>query len=279
MTFKVSEFLAELGEEAKEDLRSAVQITESDEFPADKDVIGEGRSWMKLTDVVAVVSDLKNSTALSLKKHPKTTAQLYEAVTGNAVEIVAKFHPDFVDIQGDGLFALYHGDRAYERALCAGITLKTFSAHHLVPAIENWEGRGNDFPETGLKVGMNAGMLAVKKIGVKSRYIEWTEPVWAGRPVNWAFKCAQAADANQLVATKSVFGKFDRNDYVTHSCAHLEGDVPAKLWAPIEVEPLDKYDVPTMILKTLWCDQCGDKFCQAILDGKTDREDVSVSGI
>jgi class 3 adenylate cyclase len=279
MRFDVSKFLEKVGSNAEADLKESVSIIDATTFPKDKDEIGQGRSWLKIEDVVAVVADLKNSTAISLRKHPKTTAQLYEAVTGGSVEIVSKFEPDFVDIQGDGLFALYHGEQAFERALCAGISLKTFSAKHLVPAIDRWQNKGNDFPkQTGLKVGMNAGTLAVKKIGIKSRNVEWTEPVWAGRPVNWAFKCAQSADAQELIATESVFKKFENNDYVTHSCAH-DGSTPDRLWSPATVEPLGRYAVRTMKLRTGWCDQCGTAFCQAILDGKTKRSDVTVSGI
>src|SRR4051794_22641163 len=219
MTDGISAFLDKLGERATKDLRADVDVRDADSFP-DNDDVHTGRIWLRIRDVVAVVADLKNSTALNFKKHPKTSTKLYEAVTRNCVDIVseASFAANFVDIQGDGLFALFHGERAYQRALCAGITLKTFSEKQLAPAIESWEQKGNQFPDTGLKVGMHAGVLAVKHVGVWTPSRQWREPVWAGRPVNWAFKCAQRADAHQLICTQSVFGKFENNNYVTHSC-------------------------------------------------------------
>lgn len=43
----------------------------------------------------------------------------------------------------------------------------------------------------------------VNKVGVRGG----NEPVWAGKPVNWASKCDQEADANELIATESVYSK------------------------------------------------------------------------
>jgi class 3 adenylate cyclase len=276
MAQDVNDFLNEIGERARDDLREAVDVRETKVFPK-KDEVRTQRIWLKLQDVVAVVADLKNSTALSFNKHAQTSAKLYEAVTGNCTRIVSHFETEFVDIQGDGLFALYHGDRAYERGLCAAISLKTFSQKHLVPAIDNWEQKGDQFPDTGLKVGMHAGILAVKKVGVTSRLYDWKEPVWAGRPVNWAFKCAQAADANDLIATRSVYAKFENNDFVTHSCGC--GGSVTRLWDDFPVDKLPSDKAPTKKLRSPWCDTHGGEFCQAILDGKTDREDVALSGI
>jgi class 3 adenylate cyclase len=192
------------------------------------------------------------------------------------VRIVDAFQPEFVDIQGDGLFALYHGNGRYRRALCAAITLKSFSEHKLVPAIE--ASMPDRFPETGLKVGMAAGILAAKKVGVRGT----NEPVWAGKPVNWATKCAAAADRNQLVVTRKVFQKFENNDYVTHSCGcytnaeghRVPGGTLKELWSDTRVDTLPDADIDCKLLKSSWCVNHGDEFCTAILEGKTNREDV-----
>jgi class 3 adenylate cyclase len=273
----VIQLLQRLGDRAAESLRTPVEIRDKDVFPR-KEELFTRNIWLRVQDVVVVVADLKNSTRLSFKNHPKTSAQLYEAVTKNAVDIVsdARFDASFVAIQGDGLFALYHGQRAYERALCAGITLKTFSKKHLTNAIDAWPGRSDQFPDTGLKVGMHSGTLAVKQVGVATSQREWKEPVWAGRPVNWAFKCAQQADAHQLICTRSVFGKFEKNAYVTHSCCG-EGGPSNSIWENVDMQgklPADK--APTKVLGSQWCDTHGADFCQAILDGRTTRDDVPV---
>ncbi len=183
------------------------------------------------------------------------------------MKMVSKFDPGFVDIQGDGIFALFHGDLAFERAFCAAVTVKTFSERHLMPMID--ELFSETFPDTGFKVGMASGTLAVKKVGVRGT----NEPVWAGKPVNWAWKCAQKADAHQLVATSAVYEKLDPNDYIAWSCG-CPGGVPGPLWEDTEVEKLGKHAQAKVLLSS-WCPTHGDEFCQAILEGEKTREDVN----
>lgn len=272
---QVSKILDDTGKQARKELTTPVKIEEPKDFP--DELYTEKRIWKKISDVVVVCADLKNSTKLSFRQHPQSSARLYEAVTGNMVRIVNEFEPEFVDIQGDGLFALYHGDGAYQRGLCAAITVKSFSENELVPAIES--SMGAQFPKTGLKVGMAAGILAAKNVGVRGT----NEPVWAGKPVNWAFKCAGAAERNQLIVTRKVFQKFENNDYVTHSCGcgiNAEGErvpdakTPSELWTTTQVTTLPESDFDCKLLKSNWCPIHGDEFCTAILDGKTNREDV-----
>jgi hypothetical protein len=154
-----------------------------------------------------------------------------------------------------------------ERALCAAITLKSFSSRSLAPLID--ELFADNFPDTGFKVGMSAGVLVAKKVGVRGT----NEPVWAGKPVNYAVKCAGRADRHELIATSNVYDKFVGNEYVTHSCGCPTG-VPVLLWVDVEVEKLGKHS-QCKLLPVGWCKQQGDEFCAAILDGKRTRDDVS----
>jgi class 3 adenylate cyclase len=274
---EVNQLVDECGDGARSELKTPVEIEEVDEFPDLDDLYVDKRTWKKIDDVVVVVADLKGSTKLSFDRYASTSARLYEAVTGNMVRIVSSFQPEFVDIQGDGLFALYHGDGRYRRALCAAITVKTFSHRHLVPAIA--EIMSDRFPDTGIKVGMAAGILAAKKVGVRGT----NEPIWAGKPVNWAMKCAAKADKDELIVTRRVFQKFESNDYVTHSCTcgtNADGEkepgltTPNELWTTTNVETLPDEDVECKLLTSNWCEIHGDEFCAAILEGETTREDV-----
>ena len=269
--FGVNGFLAELGGKAHEELQTAVEIQDPDHFPQEDEIYSQQRTWKRIRDVVAVVVDLKNSTRLSFRRHPQTSARVYEAATGNCACIVQTFRPEYVDIQGDGLFALYHGDRAYERALCTGISLKTFSERHLVLEIHKMPGSmPKHVPDTGLKIGIASGVLAVKKVGVRGG----AEPVWAGRTVNWASKCAGKADAHELIATDPVFRRFGDNDYVTHSCGCPSG-TPSELWAEAVVEKLPEEAAHCKVLRSGWCQDHGDEFCRAILRGARHRQEIS----
>lgn len=258
----ITDLMSDLGERVDDALTENVEIRDVDKFPSLDDIYTDKRVWLRVLDAVCVVADLKGSTKLNFDKYASTSARLYEAVTGNMVRIVNGFDPVFIDIQGDGLFALFHGDRRYERALCAGVTLKTFSEKVLVPRVS--EHLSNKFPDTGLKIGMNASRVVVKKVGVRGT----AEPVWAGKLVNWAVKAAQHADAHELVVTQKVYQYFEGNHLVTHTCGCPDG-VARSLWSDRYVSVLPETNAQCRVLRSNWCDIHGDATCEAILDGKT----------
>jgi hypothetical protein len=70
----------------------------------------KARKWIKVPDIVAVVADMKNSTKLGTGKRAPSTASIYDAGPGGVVEIYNRFEADFLQIQGDGVFALFWGD-------------------------------------------------------------------------------------------------------------------------------------------------------------------------
>lgn len=258
--------LAELEDRTHGELANPVEIIDCETFP--ESFYSEARKWKRIEEVVAVVADLKGSTRLNFGKHANTSARLYEAVTGGLVRMVTPFEPDFVDIQGDGLFALFHGTRRFERAFCAAVSMKSFGEMVLEPAIA--QQFSDRFPDTGIKVGMAVGTLVVKSVGARGT----NEPVWAGKPVNWATKCAQTADKHQLIVTTGVWKKLKNNDYIVWSCGCPTG-VPVELWNLVQVEKLPEDQVECHVLNSEWCAKHGSDFCQAILDGSRDRDDVT----
>lgn len=255
------------------ELKNPVTIVDANTFPNVGKLPLEKREWMRLTDVYVVASDLRNSTKLNYNAYASTSASFFQAVTGGSVKTVNAFKPEYVDIQGDGIFAIFHGDKAAERAVCAAISLKSFSEKVLVPAIDQNRGGqlGDQFPDTGLKIGVAAGRVVVKRVGVRG---EHNEAVWAGKPVAFAVKAAEACAPGELRVTEKVYNAVRTNDYITHSCGCPNG-MASRLWAEAdELEGLP--GAKLYVLKTNWCDRHGDEFCGAILDGKKDRDDVSV---
>ena len=92
-----------------------------------------------MTDVVAVVADLRNSTQLGTGgQHAASTASIYQAATGGVVGIYDQFDADFIQIQGDGAFALFWGEKRYQRAMCAAITVRTFSGDLIAQLEKKW---------------------------------------------------------------------------------------------------------------------------------------------
>ncbi|QIN28454.1 hypothetical protein [Brevibacterium luteolum] len=263
----LTSLLDSLGKEVNTVLNdSEVSVVEKDgSFDANNIHSPSSDTWIKLPEVVAVVCDLKGSTHFGTGKYDSSTARIYKSSVEGAVRILHEFEANFIDIQGDGGFGLFWGEKAYERALCAGVTIKTFS-EDLVSRLEQ---RWPDAPETGYKVGMHVARTLVKQIGTR-RVSSEQEAVWAGKPVNYAAKCAQAAERHQMIVTQQVWEKFENNDYIAFSCDC--GDGPsASLWSEITVDRLPQDDQAAVVLDSRWCSNCGPSYCEAIMNGETKR--------
>jgi class 3 adenylate cyclase len=131
-----------------------------------------------------------------------------------------------------------------------------------------------DIEATGFKVGVASGRVLVKRIGIPCNPAE-QEPVWAGRPVNYAAKAAQGADRHELVVSGSVWDKIESNDYLTITCGCGRGPTDS-LWKNTEIARLPEDDDERLgrLLTSKWCAKCGPGFYGAILAGKKKRYDV-----
>lgn len=231
------------------------------------------RKWLKVTDVVAVVADLKNSTKLGTGKWAQSTASIYEAATGGVVSIFNEFDADFLAIQGDGVFGLFWGDKRVRRAICAGVTIKTFS----LGLVERLEAKWDNMAEigTGYKVGVANSRILVKKVGTPRNPAQ-QEPVWAGNAVNYATKAAQCADRDEMVVTGSIWDKIENNDYLAFSCPCGEGP-SEEIWSDFTIDRLPDGDPDAVgrVLRSAWCVTHGEDYCAAVLAGKTRRDDVT----
>jgi class 3 adenylate cyclase len=268
--FDLEELLNDLDEDVKTELASMPEVVDKGDDLDVSTLPIQARRWHKVTDAIAVVADLKNSTKLGVSKYPASTASIYEASTGGVVQVLDDFDADFVAIQGDGAFALFWGENRRARAICAGITIKTFSERHLVPRLEKkWP---ESLPETGLKVGIANSPLLVKRVGLPRT--DYQEPVWAGKAVNYAAKCAQQADRHQMIVTGSIWDWASRNDYLAVSC----GCAPPSpsIWSDVTIEKLPdgEPDREGKLLHAIWCTVHGADYCANVLAGNTKRQDV-----
>src|SRR6266700_6235177 len=262
--------LGELDDAVRTELASTPEVVDKgDDLDVD-DLPITARRWHKLTDAVAVVADLKNSTKLGTGKWAASTASIYEASTGGIVKVFDQFDADFLAIQGDGAFALFWGERRYERALCAGITIKTFSREMVARLEKRWP----DLPETGFKVGVASSRLLAKRIGTPRNPAQ-QEPVWAGKAVNYAAKAAQGTDRHIMVVTGSVWDRIEKNDYLAISCPCGTGP-SLGIWEDTEIERLPDGDPEAQgrALTAAWCRVHGEEYCAAVLEGKRNRGDV-----
>ncbi|MGV9275759.1 hypothetical protein [Streptomyces griseosporeus] len=265
----LDDLLADLSAKTKEEISSTPQVVTQDSV----DVGGlpiKARKWIKLSSIVAVMVDLKGSTKLGTGKWAASTASIYEASTGGVVKVLNNFDADFIQIQGDGAFGLFWGDRRFERALCAGITVKTFS----VDLGDQLEARWPNMPTTGFKVGVACSPILVKRIGTPRNPAQ-QEPVWAGKAVNYAAKCAQSADRHEMIVTGSVWDRVEKNDYLSISCPCGTGP-SVGIWQTVNVDKLPDSDPEASgrKLKVGWCKVHGQAYCEAVLAGRKRRQDV-----
>lgn len=261
--------LEDLSSNTKDEFASMPQVVDGTDDLDVSSVPIEARKWVRMKDVVVVVADLKGSTQFGTGSKGPSTASIYEAGTGGVVKIFDRFDANFIQIQGDGAFAIFWGDCRYERAVGAGITIKTFSVDLAGQMERKWPNK----PESGFKVGLASGRVLVKRVGTLRNPAQ-QEPVWAGKPVNFATKAAQCAARHQLVVTGSVWDHIEPNDYLAFSCDCGE---PATIWDDFTIEKLaeDEPERQGRLLKVAWCTVHGEEYCNAVLDGKKKRSNVN----
>lgn len=102
------------------------------------------------------------------------------------------------------------------------------------------------------------------------------ESVWAGKPVHYATKAAQCSDRHELIVAGSVWDHIEKNDYLTLSCTC--GDGPSGgIWKDFEIQKLPESapERQGRRLVSSWCTVHGEDCCNAILERKKNRTEVS----
>ncbi|MFH9824825.1 hypothetical protein [Streptomyces bobili] len=264
----VSEMLDDSEEHVAEQLKQTPEVIKTDGAIDTADLYIDAPKWRKYSQVSCVFADLAGSTSLRKGRWEASTAAIYDAAVKPAVRILADFGADFIDVQGDAAFGLFTGEYSKRRAICAGITIKTFGERVLMPALEEkWP---TNTPQTGFKVGCAVSDLLAKKIGI-SRTAHHA-PVWAGRAVNYAAKCSQQAIAHQMIVTKPIADTIRCNEYLWYSCAC--SDKSAELWSEQHVEKVSGRDSEGLLLTSSWCEACGDTYCEKVCTGSWRRPDL-----
>lgn len=235
-------------------------------IPATEDIPSTKKPnrWYRVDDVICVFVDMKNSTILSARKHAGSTASVYKLFTETAVRILDLFNPAYIDVRGDGVFALFDHDRPYT-AIAAAVSFKTFSTKHFKEKVKELK---LDI-EVDAHIGIDQGTVLVRKLGmspVKGRDDRQNE-VWAGKPVNMASKLASIGDNGDLLVSDRYFGNI-QDQLVTHSCdcSVDQGQERAELWEEVDVgdDPKFNFDKAHR-LGSQWCEIHGKEWCERIV--------------
>ncbi len=204
------------------------------------------------------------STKLSAQKYDKTTARAYRLFTGTAVHLFSEFESPYIDLKGDGVFALFDSGQAH-RALAAAVTFKTFAKEEFTPRV-----RKQTDVMVGCHIGIDQKTVLVRKLGFK-RYRGRTDrqnEVWAGRPVNMASKLASMSKDNELIASERFYLNI-KSEKALKSCGCPSG-TKVHLWSELDVDSDKKFDFSkAYLLKSCWCSIHGSEYCDEILKADT----------
>lgn len=233
---------------------------EVDEIPSVDDIPGEGSAkWLKIKDVICVFVDMKNSTKLSASHHAGTTGRVYTLFTGTAVRLFKEFGASYIDIKGDGVFALFNSNKVHA-AFASAVTFKTFISEEFTAKVTN-----KTKVDTGVHIGIHQATLLVSKIGLRKSAArgDMHNEVWAGKAVNMASKLASLSDKDEIHVSDKYYSNI-KSKKALYSC---ECNDPVLLWEAVDVTDDDKFSFNTArVLKSVWCKHHGAKYLTEILD-------------
>ena len=245
-------------------------------------VPGEGPAhrglWWRIPNVTAVFADLKGSTGLNSSVPPEVSAVAYTYFSRAMTVILEGFSAGYVEVQGDGIFGLFAGQRSMFLAAAAAITMRTYLEKTVAPKFKrdasvNWELK--------VGIGIDEGTLLVRQLGLKGT--EQNE-VWAGMPVNAAAKLSSVAGPDEVVVSDRVFAGYERaakarQRALLGSCGCGRGnrgaelnaaaDQGSSLWTKQTVAKNLGLDFKNIYRrKPGWCEIHGSEFCEALITGK-----------
>lgn len=249
----------------------AIEVIEKETIPSEQDMSLEVGRWYRIRNVVSCYIDMKGSTELTNDRYINISAQMHEMFTGCLIKIfkLEEFQSHFIDIKGDGGFALWKERYGAIKALLAAVTFKTLVEDHLKEIVKN-KISGWDISS---KIGISKGKVLVKKIGqrnVKDRQYNWA--VWVGKPINVSSKLSDIANADSILITNDIYTDLSQppslERYLKYSCGcDGEGNrVGSKvLWKEKE-ELNSEFNSKIWLLKSKWCRIHGEDTINNVLD-------------
>ncbi len=244
---------------------AVTRVSEIDSIPDTPEIpIQDQSHWLQIPGVICVYVDMIGSTKLNAADNERTTARIYQLFTGTAVKLFSEFQSPYIDVQGDGVFALFDQSQPY-RALAAAIAFKTFSIEVFVPQVSAITDVG-----IGTHIGMDQSTVLVRKIGLK-RYRGRTDKqneVWAGKVVNMASKLASLTSDGDLLCSDRFHSNL-HDEKVLKSCGCDSDGNPGEkvdLWHAVDLSENENFDFEIAYkVGSKWCRKHGNEYCEYIV--------------
>ncbi|NVM56062.1 MAG: adenylate/guanylate cyclase domain-containing protein [Candidatus Helarchaeota archaeon] len=246
-----------------------IVIQDLERIPLESDMSLEVGRWHRIRNVVSLYIDMKGSTQLTNEQYIKTSAKMYQIFTGSLIKILREFEAQFIDIKGDGGFALWKERFGSVKALLAGVTFKTLVEKHLKTFVKN---QITDWIISS-KVGIAKGDVLVKRVGTRNttdQKYNWA--VWAGKPVNISVKLSDKSNGDTVLVTDNVFQDLSNPkglyNYLILSCGcDGKGNYVGKknLWTE-KSELESEFQTRIWELRSKWCDTHGEEYLNTSLE-------------
>lgn len=251
-------FLDDVLTRGKEKIGSLL-VKELDVIPLEDEMALEVGMWYRIKDVVSLYIDMEDSTELTNENYINVSAKIHQLFTGSLIDILKEFGARFIDIKGDGGFALWKEQFGSVKALLAGVTFKTSVEKNLQSYVKsqitNWK--------VSSKIGIVKGTVLVKKVGTRDtqdKKFNWA--VWVGKPVSLSAKLSDIANSDTVLVTENVFSDFsiplELRNYLIMSCGCPHG-TKVNLWQE-RIDLKDKFSMKIFELKSKWCDIHGQDY-------------------
>jgi len=218
-----------------------------------------GQRWTQIDSVSVVYADMVGSSTIDFQSHPRTSASIYELFTGGLVDAMWAFGSEYVDVQGDGVLAIFVERGNIGRAFLAAVSFLTACETSIQPAvIDLTKGR----IDVKCRVGLSSGPTIVKRIGRRGGF---NKEVWAYRTVNEAVKLCATATPKHLVVSAKAFSDLCTCDEIARSCGCVvdpenrqsikdSGGPRRDLWEQVAAEQLGTSGIAeAWQLKSIWC--------------------------
>lgn len=240
-----------------------VVVEDTNEIPHTSDIPGtETNKWLRINGPICVYADMANSTQMSATNHPTSTAKIYRFYTNTAVMLFNSLGASYIDIKGDGVFAMFDGTKPH-MALVAAVSFKTFFA-------DVFKVHVNEFTKNKVNIGNHIGIdqrtILVKKLGLRKygQRSDKQNEVWAGRTVNMAAKLGALYSDNRIVVSDRFFNNLSHPGAI-YSCGCPDGDKD-RLWRELDLSDDENFDFDEAYYLPDYCNWCKEHGSQTLRD-------------
>ncbi len=260
--FQLRSFLSGYEGRAKELFASIrdIEILDKNAIPASEQIPFEDPGkWLRVAPVACLFVDMTNSTVLDYANHTQRVAQVYEAFTTPLVRTMDTFGAAYIDIKGDGAFALYDDRVGVIRAVLAATTFRKYFESSVSERVKE---KTNGKVSIGFRAGLTYGSVIFKRIGLRG---EKKNEVWTNSTVNNCVKLTGKASENRLLASIEAFHKLCGHEALVKSCGCGSGGTHTDLWDEKHVD-LEDIGIPSALeLRSTWCDRCGEDYINRVI--------------